>query len=719
MRTQTHRGSAPGVTPAPETWNNLEMNEKMNLLSPLKKSKVLEEVLSGNKLKELLEQELFVQELEGNPIGSLKRHIQAWKDLGCAPQIIQWIQHGTPLFFERSPESGGGRANYVPLAAMRFANEEITRLLVVRAIEEDDGVGPGYVFPVGAVPKPHELGKWRLITDLTDGGRGPNSAMPDKPFRMEQVDDLLCQIGKNWWGLTFDLRAGFHHLEVDPDYRRWLRFMWAGKLYHFNAMPFGPRHSPFIFNKVVREFVLILRRGCTVEGCNHQKCRFCASPHGVVVAPFVDDFCIAAPSKEMLLRIRDEIVVPLMEEMGWIRALGKGCWEPAQVFDFLGLTIDTVEGKVFIPEKKLARYLANLESLLSKEHITVRELASVAGKVVSVMRAFAPALMSLRSTFALIAKYTDGKIGWNSHIVINEEVRSDLLWLKSHLRTCNGRFAWRPARVAILQTDASGSIGWGATLRLNGKLYKAQGRWSEQDKEAPIHILEMKAILLGVQSFRDRIRGQRVQFITDSTICKHTLPVGSRLPDLRDLVKRIQHLVMALDATLVDVTWIPSELNEIPDDLSRWVDANDWVVTDQTWVKILSRWPNLGIDRFSSGPQNSRLPKFNTRFASPECQEYNCMAQDWSQEGLSYACPPMAMVGAVLQLVAQQKAEAVIVVPHWPQQPWWPKLRRMALESFYLGKGTDAFQPGPSGQCAPHKNPSWEFLAVRVKGRGN
>jgi hypothetical protein len=72
--------------------------------------------------------------------------------------------------------------------------------------------------------------------------------------------------------------------------------------------------------------------------------------------------------------------------------------------------------------------------------------------------------MSLRSTFALIARYTDGKIGWNSHMVINEEVRADLLWLKSHLRTCNGRFAWRPARVAILQTDASGSIGWGASF---------------------------------------------------------------------------------------------------------------------------------------------------------------------------------------------------------------------------------------------------------------
>ena len=279
----------------------------------------------------------------------------------CAPQVLAWIENGTPLIFQEAPRLGQGRPNYVPQAALAFANEEVTRLLLINAIEEDDGVEDGYTFPLGAVPK--DTNKWRLICDLTDGGRGPNASMPARPFKMEHVEDLLTQIGKDWWGLTFDLRAGFHHLEVQPKFRRFLRFRWAGKLYHFNVMPFGPRHSPLFFNKVVKEFIKILRRGCAEIGCTHEACRFRVAPQGIVIVPFVDDFCASARTKELLLRIRDEIIVPLMKDMGWIRALGKGSWEPLQIFDFLGLTVDTVQGLVLIPEKKLKAYSTHLDRI--------------------------------------------------------------------------------------------------------------------------------------------------------------------------------------------------------------------------------------------------------------------------------------------------------------------------------------------------------------------
>jgi hypothetical protein len=714
-------GSAPRESPASEALNNLGQEMNFQISPPsLKKIKFNEErFLEGQELEELLKKEVMVQELEGNPIGSLRRHLSSWEEQGCSPTTIMWVRHGTPLFFKQLPPSGGGRRNYVPIAAMKFANEELTRLWVVNAIEKDDGQGEGYTFPVGAVPKPHESNKWRMICDITDHGQGPNNFMPDKPFRMEQIDDLLNQMGRGWWGLTFDLRSGFHHLDVHPDFRKWLRFVWAGELFHFNAMPFGPKHSPWIFNKVVREFVLILRRGCTRSNCNHQMCRFRAAPNGVTVAPFVDDFCVAAASREILLRIREEILVPLMTEMGWIRALGKGSWEPAQKFDFLGLTIDTVKGKVFIPEVKLKRYCLNLSNVLSKTHAPVRELASVAGKIVSVMRAFAPALMFLRATFALIATVTDGARGWGSTVELTQEAREDLVWLKDHLRSSNGRFAWRPAQISILATDAASTVGWGATLKTpsDSKVQRAQGNWSTTDKEQDIYILEMRAILNGVRSFSEKLRGCRIQILTDNMICRHTLPNGSRIPELRVLIKEIQHLVMSLDTTIVDVAWIPSELNVIPDQLSRLVDTNDWEVTDETWQSIRAKWPTMQIDRFASN-ENAKLPRFNTRFAHPTCQDYNCMAQDWTQGGLSYACPPLAMVGQVVQLISQQRTSAILIVPNWPQQPWWPKLQAMTKDRLSLGSGKNAFKPGLSGQCSPWKNEAWTFLAVEVQGNG-
>ncbi len=701
----------------PKVESSIPQSEHPDLQFEKSHLNLRERILDGEELQSLTLEEESLQGVEGNPIGSLCRNVQAWKALGCSPLVISWIEDGIPLIFDGDPAPGGGRPNYVPPQALPFANGEITRLWVVKAVELDDGVGPGYIIPLGAVPKDRRPDKWRMTVDATDRGQGPNAAMPDKPFKMEHLDDLLPQIGKDWWALTFDLRAGFHHLFVKPEFRKWLRFRWAGVLFHFNVMPFGPRHSPYFFNKIVKEFVKILRRGCVIRGCSHQSCRFRASPFGVVIAPFVDDFCLAAATALLLLRIRDEIVVPLMKEMGFIRALGKGCWEPRQMFDFIGFTIDTVGGMVFIPQTKLERYMKNLHLLLSKRQVFVRELASVAGQIVSAMRAFAPALIYLRQTFSLISKFVDGATGWSNIVILTEEVRADLIWLRDHLKSRNGRFAWRPAQLLVLATDASSTVGWGATLKVGSQSLRAQGSWSRQQKEdLDIYMLEMMAILNSVQSFRRQLEGRRLQILTDNLICKFALPNGSRVPQLLRLVKEVQDQVTALDATIVDVLWIPSELNVVPDYLSRFTDTNDWTVRDSVWKQILLMWSDMAVDRFAS-PENARLPRFNTRFAHPSTPNYNCMAQNWAIEGLSYACPPMGMVPDVLELVREQRARAILVVPLWPQQPWWPLLQRLTVKSIPLGNGEDAFQAGPSGVCAPRKNPHWQFRAVEVNGK--
>jgi hypothetical protein len=405
-----------------------------------------------------------------------------------------------------------------------------------------------------------------------------------------------------------------------------------------------------------------------------------------------------------------------MKKMGWIRALDKGSWEPEQVFNFLGLKIDTVDGLVLIPAEKVEKYRKAIKDVLAQSWVNVRSLASVAGKVVSVMRAFAPALMYLRSTFAMISEMTDGATGWNNVVQISELMREDLIWLETHLQLNKGRLAWRPAQVVLLATDACTNQGWGATLRVGSQVFRAQGNWSEEEKRMDIYFLEMKAVWLAIQAFKKHLRGRSFQVITDNQICWHTLPVGSRVPILNKLIKEILDLTMELDAVMVDVLWIPSELNVVPDYLSRYVDLNDWVINDQAWRAIFEMWPTIVIDRFASA-DNARCRRFNTRFAHPRTEEANALAQEWKRDELSYACPPMAMVNKVLALVVEQKTRAVIVLPEWPYQPWWPGLQRIAVQWLPLGRAEETFNEGPSGNVAPFKNPAWMFWAVEVDGR--
>tara|TARA_R110002126_G_C10476949_1_gene501549 strand:+ start:1668 stop:3731 length:2064 start_codon:yes stop_codon:yes gene_type:complete len=685
----------------------------------------MEERIFQGQSKETLFQEVMERiEIEGDPIGSLQRSVQTWKALGCAPEIIDWIEHGVKfVFWETPPQSEDHNRNYVkPGPEMDFTNKEVTRLLLIGAIEEvpeaEAAAVPGYEVPIGCAARVTTDGKikYRKIVNATDGTEGPNNFMIDRKFKMESIDNLLKMMGKNWFGFTFDLRAGFHHLMLHPDHRRWLRFKWAGRIFQYRVLPFGPKHSPYLFSKCVSEFVKILRRGCVRENCDHRTCRFRAAPHGVYIVPYVDDFAVVAASKELCIRIREEIIVPLLAEMGWIRALDKGSWEPSQRFEFLGLLIDSTLGQVIIPDLKLKTYLSAIDKILSEREVTPKMLAALAGKIVSIMRAFAPALVYLRTTFAWIASLVDGAAGWSSLAPLSDAARADLKWLRRHLKSRNGRFAWRPSRVIVLAGDASTSVGWGSTCRDGNSVKEAQGFWTHDQKLEDIHILELMSILFGIRSFKKILYGRSVQIVTDNMISFHTVPKGSSIPAIQNLIRSIYDELGLLDATLTDIIWIPTHLNTIPDQLSRWVDVNDWCVRQPTWDLIAHHWTDLQVDRFASS-LNARLPRFNSRWAHPRSENSNALAQDWTKT-FSYACPPMAMLQTVVYLIDRQGAHAVLIVPHWEHQPWWPTLRSMARSWVYLGTGAEAFQQGPSNQCAPWKNPKWTFYAVEVRGSG-
>lgn len=44
-----------------------------------------------------------------------------------------------------------------------------------------------------------------------------------------------------------------------------------------------------------------------------------------------------------------------------------------------------------------------------------------------------------------------------------------------------------------------------------------------------------------------------------------------------------------------------------------------------------------------------------------------------------YAFPPFCIIQKVLKKVQEDKATGLLVVPHWPTQPWWPYLANMLI----------------------------------------
>ena len=56
-------------------------------------------------------------------------------------------------------------------------------------------------------------------------------------------------------------------------------------------------------------------------------------------------------------------------------------------------------------------------------------------------------------------------------------------------------------------------------------------------------------------------------------------------------------------------------------------------------------------------------------------QGVDALTADWRAGGLWYAFPPPNKIGDLLLLLREQRAAAVLVVPEWPAQIWWPLLQ--------------------------------------------
>ena len=55
---------------------------------------------------------------------------------------------------------------------------------------------------------------------------------------------------------SFDLKSGYHHVDIFPDHRKFLAFSWhfgtnCVRYFQFTVMPFGLSSAPFIFAKLI------------------------------------------------------------------------------------------------------------------------------------------------------------------------------------------------------------------------------------------------------------------------------------------------------------------------------------------------------------------------------------------------------------------------------------------------------------------------------------
>ena len=85
---------------------------------------------------------------------------------------------------------------------------------------------------------------------------------------------------KGDWLTKLDLEDAYLSVPMNQAHTRLLRFQWQNQTYQFNTLPFGLSSAPYVFIKLLKPVVAILRR------------------LGIRVVLYLDDMLIMAGTKE-------------------------------------------------------------------------------------------------------------------------------------------------------------------------------------------------------------------------------------------------------------------------------------------------------------------------------------------------------------------------------------------------------------------------------------
>lgn len=251
----------------------------------------------------------------------------------------------------------------------------------------------------------------------------------------------------------------------------------------------------------------------------------------------------------------------LLTALGFTFSISKCCFLPCQLLKFRGLLLDSLQGLCSIPADKLEYCMQKAAQLLSRGRVSVKDLASVAGMIVSFQPAMPFAMMQARAYYEAI-----GGQPWDSKVVqINAVLRDEMAFWLGRMREGNGKALWHRACSSTIASDAS-EIRYAA--------YTVQGqpdafvfahdftpdelaRTRQHEYGSTLRELSAmhRCLLLLLESHRQHMQHARIQWLIDSksgVADLQRMPAGT--PELLQVVRQICRLAMQTDISF-DWQW--------------------------------------------------------------------------------------------------------------------------------------------------------------------
>ena len=266
------------------------------------------------------------------------------------------------------------------------------------------------------------------------------------------------------------------------------------------------------------------------------------------------------------------------------------------------------------------------------------------------------------------------KGNFDASMTLSDKAKSDIQWWISDAHLSKKAINHGSIDLTI-NTDAS-LQGWGASLEHK----TAGGRWSNVEKEHHINYLELKAVLLGLQSLCNHLSNCHIKVLTDNTTAvAYIRKMGGTHSILCNEMAREIWLWCKGKQIWLSVSHIPGVDNVLADKASRvFDDTTEWKLEESTYEKITKHWGLPEIDMFASSLNYQTLP-YVSWGPDPQATAVDAFTLNWDFS-LIYAFPPFSLIAPVLQKIQEDKAEVIMVVPQWTAQPWYSLLTRMLVD---------------------------------------
>ena len=529
--------------------------------------------------------------------------------------------------------------------------QEIKKLLKKRVIKECTNEQKEYVSPIFSENKSD--GNIRMILNL----KKVNKCLKYEHFKMDSIQTVLQNVTPNCFMASLDLKDAYYSVKIDEEFQSFLKFSFEGKLYKYVCFPNGLGPCPRKFTKLNKPLLSFLRTE------NH------------IVIGYLDDFFLEGLDFEQCKNSVLAAVV-LFDSVGYVVHPTKSNFIPSQIIKFLGFVVNSIDMSISLPEEKQIDIKNMALDLIQSRRITIRKLACFIGKIIATFPASTYGPLHFRTlesfkTFSL----QRNRMKFDEEIELTPECKHECIWWKDNIENMKKNILLKPISCEIY-SDAS-STGWGCHL----KKEKYWGLWDPSEKHLHINVLELKAILHALEAFSHEITGLHIKVFSDNMTAVASInKMGtSHSAKCNTLTKTIWALCEKLD-TWITCAHIPGKQNILADALSRKsYDGGEAMLSKDILNRAISEFNfDPDIDCFAS-KYNKQFKKYISRYPDKHAFIIDAFTIDWSHYNC-YLFPPFSQISKVLQKIRNDQATALVVLPRWPTQAWFPMAQKMMVQ---------------------------------------